>query len=52
MVLLTESVMDPASVRTIKFYKDRIAFDLMDGGYIEIRIADEETLEVYIATEV
>ena len=51
-VKLIESVMDPADVKAIKFYKDRVAFHLMDGGYIEIRIADEETLEIYTATEV
>ncbi len=51
MVLLTESVMDPTTVKVIKFYKDRVAFHFMDGGYIEIRIADKETLEVYTATE-
>ena len=49
---LIDSVMDPASVKVIKFYKDRVAFDLVDGGYIEIRIADKDTLEVYTATEV
>ena len=49
---LVESVMDPAIIRSVRFYEDRVAFNLVDGGYIEIRVDDNGMLEVYVATEI